>query len=145
MVMRAIAAGLLAGLVLHTSQAPALDRLPDVLETSSIATPSAAQRHWSTRDLIEVRRIRSVAVLSRNAQTAFVVQQSFIDAGEDRYGLYVTNNQTPFRAIKVAESHFMGDLSADPRSDAWTVRADVGEGVQLYSMRRDGTHPLIVN
>lgn len=96
------------------------------------------------RDIIEVRRICGIAVSGNGRTVGFLVEQSLLETGDVHYALYVARFDTPGTARKLTESRFMADLAAHPHGEGWTVRADMGEGIQLYGVDERGVRPLVV-
>lgn len=134
--------------------AAAAERLPSVLG-GSINARSGAQsgqlassgtRAWTVADLVEVRWVTDVAVSRDGHSVAFLIKRSFLDSGTIRYGIYVTDPNQPGSARKLLESAFLADLAAHPNKRSWTVRADLGDGIQLYEVGEAAApRPLIIN
>lgn len=124
--------------------------LPDTLG-SGRAVPSPTRRRWNIASLIELREIGdpwglSDALAMDGTQVAFVLKQACLPLGNTRYGLYVMDQRAPLGAKKLLESTFLADLSHHPGTNAWTVRAELGSGVQLYDVDRSGgSSALIIN
>ncbi len=50
----------------------------------------------------------------------------------------------PGHARKLLEAPYLADLAMRPGSQSWTVRADIGSGVQLYSVDQNGHTEALV-
>lgn len=105
---------------------------------------SAANRVWTLADIVEVTRITSVAISADGTRRAFILKQPSLALGDSRYALYVQAEQG--QARKVAEGPFLGDLQARPGRAAWSLRADFGDGVQVYEIDDAGRRkPCVVH
>jgi len=101
-------------------------------------------RPWTEPDIVEVTRIESTAVDDAGRTAAFVLRQPSIADDGDRYGLYLAALGGA-GARKVLDARYLGDLQARPLGRGWTLRADVGHGVQLYGVDEAGRlTPLVV-
>jgi dipeptidyl aminopeptidase/acylaminoacyl peptidase len=119
------------------------DRLPLTISADPIPQSQQATREWAAKDIVEIRRITSLALSSDKRAVAFIVKQLFVDTNDVRYGLYVHDNGP---AHKIAESSYIADLTSHPKTGLWTVRADLGSGVQLYDIDSQAhSQPLVVN
>jgi Prolyl oligopeptidase family len=122
------------------------DQLPQTLAADS---PLAASGHgrgraWTTRDIIELRDITETALSERSTSVAFVVKQLLVEPNVTRYALYVAQREAPGPARKLLESPYLADLSWHRGTDRWSVRADLGDGVQLYDVDDVGqSHPVV--
>lgn len=131
--------------VLMSARSMAADRLPILFDSTTLPAPGMTQRPWEIADIVEVRRITGTAISGKTGKAAFVVKQSFIDADDIRYGLYVADAHSR-TARKIAEAAYIDDLSWHPGTSLWTVRADFGSGIQLYDIDMRGQeYPLVVN
>jgi dipeptidyl aminopeptidase/acylaminoacyl peptidase len=121
------------------------DQLPQVIDDSTPAR-IAAGTAWSIDGIVGIRWISDIAIANLTDRAAFIVKQSFPDSGATRYGLYTVDIGHPGSAVKLVESSFLADLSSDPASDLWTLRAECGLGVQLYEIDAQGRErDLVVN
>lgn len=121
-----------------------MDRLPASLERGPAVIVPNSTRPWNIADIVEVRRITDVAISEESHQVAFIVKQAFLDTDVVRYGLYLLEPDGHV-AQKLAEASYIVQLSWHPNSRAWTVRADIGDGVQLYDVDVQGAiRPLLV-
>ena len=133
----------LAAYVSTMSETVGADRLPASLDKTKSAIAENAT--WSVRDIVEIRRIKGIAVSDTSRDVAFILEQASVEANDIRYGLYIVDGQR-HSSKKVVEASFIDQVSWHPNSDLWTIRADFGEGVQLYDVGSDGSpHPLAVN
>lgn len=107
------------------------------------ARSNGAGRPWTIADLVEVKRITGVAVQADGRVGAVVVENPSIATGEKVYTLYEIAPGTPPR--KLLEAPYIADVSSRPKVGGWTVRADLGRGVQLYSLGPRGAAPLVMN
>lgn len=112
-------------------------------------TPSGGQSQvpqpWTIRDIVEVARIEGIA-LRADCTAAFILRRPSLARGEDRFGLSVVPACSRGTPRKILEASFLADLQVRPADGAWTFRADLGRGVQLYSVRDDGrVRSLAVN
>jgi dipeptidyl aminopeptidase/acylaminoacyl peptidase len=111
----------------------------DTLSSTLSAKPDAEQHEaWTVRDIVEVTRISSIAIRGTTDVTAFILKQPSIADGSNHFGLYVVDLRHAGRPTKVLEASFLGDLSWHPGTCNWSVRADLGNGVQLYDVAEDG-------
>lgn len=127
------------------SAAQATDRLPRILAATNRDTGHAVLRDWTIRDIVEVRQITDVAISDDSRHVAFLVKQSFIDSNRIRYGLYITDIRKPGFATKLTETAYLADLASHPHSNRWTMRADFGDGVQLYDVNEKGERQVLIN
>jgi hypothetical protein len=95
-------------------------------------------RSWTISDIVEVSRITGVAIRGATHVTAYVLKQPSIADGENHYELYVVDPAHQGVPRKLLAAKFMGDLSWHPATSNWTVRADLGTGVQLYDVTDEG-------
>jgi dipeptidyl aminopeptidase/acylaminoacyl peptidase len=133
-------------LLVMVGGARAESSLPEQLGTeSSVAGRSSIIRQWTPAAIVETRRITGIAISESTRQIAFLVKQSFVDSDEIQYALYVVNpGQTV--AKKLLQSHFLDELSWHPGEALWTLRGDLGSGVQLYDVDSEGVpHALVSN
>jgi dienelactone hydrolase len=111
----------------------------DTLSRALGAEADAQQlKSWTIRDIVEVTRISGIAIRGTTDVTAFILKQPSIADGSNHFGLYVVDLQHAGQPAKVLEASFLGDLSWHPGTYNWTVRADLGDGVQLYDIAEDG-------
>jgi dipeptidyl aminopeptidase/acylaminoacyl peptidase len=104
------------------------------------ASPSPA-RQWTIKDLVEVRRITSIAVRDCDHSVAFIVKSPDLASGEVRFEAYL--KQPGAKARLLARAQYLADLAARPFRQQWTLRADLGDGVQLYSLDEKGKFALL--
>ena len=132
--------------VAATCCAAELDSLPQRIPSERSASALAGSRTWTVEDIVGIRSIDDIAVAANGRRVAFILRQSFPDSGRVRFGLYSLRLDQPSHADKVLESSYLADLSARPDDDLWTLRADLGQGVQLYRVADSGEiRPLVVN
>jgi dipeptidyl aminopeptidase/acylaminoacyl peptidase len=94
------------------------------------------------RKLVELAQVADLAVRT-DGSVAFIVKKPSLSLGRNSYALYRTGpGGAP--AEKVLEAVWMGQLSARPKSSEWTMLADIGKGVQLYTIHRDGSVEALV-
>jgi dipeptidyl aminopeptidase/acylaminoacyl peptidase len=109
--------------------------LPNVVS----ALPAVSKgRSWTIPDIVEVSRITGVAIRGATHVTAYVLKQPSIADGENHYELYVVDPTHQGVPRKLLAAKFIGDLSWHPATSNWTVRADLGTGVQLYDVTGEG-------
>lgn len=121
----------------------AADRLPEWIRSESAGSQP---RRWTIADIVEVRQITDLAISAEGGRVAFIVRQSFTDDGNVRFGLYLIERTAPGLARKLLEASYLAEVSTHPASRSWTLRADVGAGVQLYDVDDRGRlKPLVVN
>jgi dipeptidyl aminopeptidase/acylaminoacyl peptidase len=113
----------------------AADTLPGTLTAKPEAQPGIS---WTIRDIVEVARIAGIAIRGATDVTAFILKQPSIADGSNHFGLYVVDLHHAGQPTRLLEAAFLGDLSWHPRTYNWTVRADLGDGVQLYDVDEDG-------
>ena len=126
--------------------------LLSALASASIAAPFPARlsatggpkahRPWTMADIVEVTRITSSAVDEKGSLAAFVLKQPVLTDDRDHYALYVADLANG-GARKLLEAPFLGDLQWRPGSRDWSVRADFGQGVQLYAVDRSGRRRVL--
>lgn len=120
--------------------------LPEEMSISNRSSQSHTSRAWTIEALVGVREINGVARSEKKDEAAFIVEEDRLDTGDPCYGLYVValNGHSPAR--KIAESDFIADLQFRPGASSWTVRADFGQGVQVYDVNDEGgISPVLVN
>jgi dipeptidyl aminopeptidase/acylaminoacyl peptidase len=126
---------------LRTPPGATAELLPEILPPSS---ESAHIDSWTVENLVELRRVTGIAMSRSGEQVAFVLQQPSIALGQTRYGLYVVPRDGSSAARKLLEASYLADLSAYPAGTAWTARADLGKGVQVYKIQDAGkSTPLV--
>lgn len=102
---------------------------------SGVACGSAAQ-HWTIRDIVQIRRIEGTAVLGSSRVAAYIVESPTLADDRNHYALYkVSPGRAPALLVKAA---FMRNLEWRPGTMDWTMRADFGNGVQLYEVTQAG-------
>ena len=108
----------------------------------SASGPAKAHRPWTMADIVEVTRITSTAIDGEGRLAAFVLKQPVLADDRDHYALYVAH--LPHGGgKKLLEAAFLGDLQWRPGSKDWSVRADFGQGVQLYAFDRSGRRRVL--
>jgi dienelactone hydrolase len=95
-------------------------------------------RSWTIPDIVEVSRITGVAIRGATHVTAYVLKQPSIADGENHYELYLVDPTHQGVSRKLLAAKFIDDLSWHPATSNWTVRADLGTGVQLYDVTDEG-------
>ena len=150
-VLCAVALLLLASCVgSATTSAIAAGILPETLKARPAAAETIEAHAWRSADIIQLREIVETAISEDGQRTAFILKQQFLESGETAFGLYLVEIARPGTARKLLESTFMADLSAQPGSARWSIRADMGIGVQLYDVSDSGvvekivTSPIVV-
>jgi dipeptidyl aminopeptidase/acylaminoacyl peptidase len=108
---------------------------PNVV-SAPLAVPKG--RSWTIPDIVEVCRITGVAIRGATHVTAYVLKQPSIADGENHYELYVVDPAHQGVPRKLLAAIFIGNLSWHPATSNWTVRADLGTGVQLYDVTDEG-------
>jgi len=126
------------------ARAPLKDnKLPYLLNDVRVARNT---ERWTIPDIVEVRRIRGTAIQGGTRIVAFILEQPLLRDGKSHYGLYQLDAAHGGPPEKIAEADYMADLSWRPHTQDWTVRADFGGGVQLYTVKRSGHHQaLLIN
>src|SRR5258708_8128042 len=109
--------------------------IPAVSYSNSTTTPS---RHWTVADIVEVTRIKGIAIQGSSRNTAFLLQRPSLEDGKNHYALYEINPKHGGEVRKLFEADYIADLASRPGTAMWTVRADIGEGIQLYEIDADG-------
>lgn len=115
--------------------------------TESFSLQNSAQSlplRWTVAELTSVRRVISIATSEDGEYAAFALRQSDVQSNKVRYELYVAPTRSPGPARKLLEGHFIGDLSIHPRTNLWTVSADLGEGTKLYDIDSSGKTSTLV-
>jgi dipeptidyl aminopeptidase/acylaminoacyl peptidase len=103
-------------------------------------------RHWSVNDIVEVKRIIGTAVFGNARTAAFILKEPSLSAGRNLYSLFQIDSLDIGRPRKLLDAPFIADLSWHPGSLRWTVRMDVGRGVQLYDVDAIGSlHEIVMN
>ncbi|MBL8271690.1 prolyl oligopeptidase family serine peptidase [Steroidobacter sp.] len=127
----------------------ALVRCALILSCGALATvdssSAADQRGWTVRDIVETGHITSTALDEQRRRVAFVFKRGSVDQGKVRFSLYVVAADGSAAPRKMFEADYLDDVAARPNSDRWTVRADLGQGVQLYELdEQGGVRPVVV-
>lgn len=104
---------------------------------------ASAGRAWTLSDLVEIKRISGVAIRPGAQIGGYVVESPSLAEGASRFALFEAGPGRPPR--KLLEAAFIADVAWRPGGDAWTVRADLGEGVQLYAVSGGQVKKLLVN
>jgi dipeptidyl aminopeptidase/acylaminoacyl peptidase len=113
-------------------------------DITSRVTASKPSRAWTVADVVEITRIKGIAIQGSTKETAFILQRPSIQQGKNLYALYTINPESGEPAKKRFEADYMADLSSRIGSSRWTVRADIGNGVQLYEVSSDGVRHVVV-
>lgn len=98
------------------------------------APPASAGRAWTFRDIIEVTRISSTAIASDAARAAFVTRRMSLNDNRTHYALFETATDRQGAPHLLATAAFLDDVQWNARLATWTVRADLGRGVQLCAL-----------
>ncbi len=106
-------------------------------------SPAPEARHWTVRDIVQIKRIEGTAVLGSSRVAAFIVEAPSLADDRVHYSLYkVSPGHAPTLLVK---ADFMRNLEWRPGTMDWTMRADLGQGVQLYEVTEAGlVKPLLV-
>lgn len=108
------------------------------------ATVEAAPlRSWQPSDIIEVTRITSSAVRPSAGRAAYITKTMSLADNVSRFQLFEVDLSGQSPPSRLAEARFLDDLQVDVRTQRWTMRADIGAGVQLYAFDGRWT-PLVV-
>ncbi len=100
-----------------------------------VACGSPAQ-HWTVRDIVQIKRIEGTAVLGSSRVAGYIVEAPTLADDRNHYALYkVSPGRAPALLVKAA---FMRNLEWRPGTMDWTMRADFGNGVQLYQVTEAG-------
>jgi dipeptidyl aminopeptidase/acylaminoacyl peptidase len=134
-------------------RAGALEVAPDLERTDAAAGASARQagaafmRPWSVADIVEINRVQSITVNSGSNRTAFVMREPSLEEGRNKFALYSADSRTTKQAGSLLlEAAYIADVSWHPGTDKWSIRADIGHGVQLYDVTERGELlPLVIN
>jgi dipeptidyl aminopeptidase/acylaminoacyl peptidase len=134
-------------------RAGALAIPPDFERTDATAGASAHQvgaasmRFWSVADIVEINRVQSIAVNSGNNRAAFVMREPSLQEGRNKCALYSVDSRATKEAVRLLlEASYIADVSWHRGTDKWSVRADIGHGVQLYDVTERGELlPLVIN
>jgi dipeptidyl aminopeptidase/acylaminoacyl peptidase len=92
--------------------------------------------------LVELAQVTDLAV-RKDGSAAFVIKKPSLSLGRNSYILYEVSahGATPRRLL---EAVWMGQLSARPGALEWTILADLGQGVQLYTILLTGSVEALV-
>lgn len=99
---------------------------------------SSSEGKWTIRDIVEVARIKSVAIEGSTRRIAYILEQPSISEGKNNYGLYVVDANFAAAPRKMLSAEYLADVAWRPGTHDWTVRGDLGAGVQLYDVSADG-------
>lgn len=117
--------------------------LPCVYGRVACGSPAQEGRHWTVRDIVQIKRIVGTAVLGSSRVAAFIVEAPTLADDRVHYVLYkVSPGHAPTLLVK---ADYMRNLEWRPGTMDWTMRADFGQGVQLYEITEAGlVKPLLV-
>jgi len=105
-----------------------------------------AWRQWTIQDVVEVKRIQEIAIRGESSVLAYIQKNPSIAQGKNTYRLYEVDAALSAGPRLIMEADYMSDLSWRPGTNDWTIRADFGEGIQLYAISPDGIqHSLVIN
>lgn len=105
---------------------------------------SAPQPRWTVPDIVQIERIVGTAVQGSSHVAAYLLKEPSLADDKNRYVLFQLSPGHP--PTRLLESDFMANLEWRPGTSDWTVRADLGKGVQLYEVTPAGhVKPLLVN
>jgi dipeptidyl aminopeptidase/acylaminoacyl peptidase len=121
---------------------PTEDLFPTTLQASQYTGP---KRPWSIADIVEVTRIKGIAIQGKTKNTAFILERPSVADGKNHFALYMVDPDQPGPAHKLVDADYMADLAWRPGTTNWTVRADRGEGVQLYEISADGSARVLLS
>jgi len=100
-------------------------------------------RAWSVADIVQIKRIVGTAVLGSTKVAAYILQEPQLVDDRDHYELFTVSSG--HRSRLLAQAAFMANLEWRPGTRSWTVRADFGDGAQLYQISEAGAvKPLLV-
>jgi dipeptidyl aminopeptidase/acylaminoacyl peptidase len=102
------------------------------------------QREWTIHDIVEVARIKSIAIEGSTRRVAFILEQPSIAEGKNSYGLYVADADIAAAPHRLLTAEYLADIAWRPGTHDWTVRGDLGAGVQLYEVSTDGRTRLLI-
>lgn len=111
--------------------------------TARAANTSSNIGRWTIADIVQIKRIVGTAVLGSTEVSAFIVEAPSLVDDRDHYTLFEVS---PGRAPKeLAHAAFISNLEWRPGTGDWTIRADFGQGVQLYDVSEAGeVKPLLI-
>jgi dipeptidyl aminopeptidase/acylaminoacyl peptidase len=110
----------------------------------STQMPTPSQRKWTIQDIVEVARIKGIAVEGSAHRVAFILEQPSIAKGKNDYGLYVVETDIAAAPRKLLTAEYLSDIAWRPGTHDWTVRGDLGAGVQLYAVSMNGTARVLI-
>ena len=94
--------------------------------------------HWTIADIVQVRQVRSVAVSAAGREAAYIVRVPSIATDSVNYELYQVSLVGSPHPKRLLRAGYMLDVTRAPRRGRWSVLADLGRGVQLYSVGEKG-------
>ena len=105
--------------------------------------PSPAVERWTLEDIVTVPQVTALKLSSDGTFALAIVQQS--DVAQNRIGHVLARIDTATgETVELLRAKFLGELRAIGRTGRWSLRADLGGGVQLYGIDATGaTTPLL--
>src|SRR5260370_20759481 len=105
--------------------------IPAVSYSNSTTTPS---RHWTVADIVEVTRIKGIAIQGSSRNTAFLLQRPSLEDGKNHYALYEINPKHGGEVRKLFGADYIADLAARPGTALSTLRPDNREALHVYAI-----------
>lgn len=104
---------------------------------------TGGDRLWTIADIVQISRILGTAVQGSAQVAAFILETPSLADDRDHYQLFEVSPGEGPRLL--AQADFMSNLEWRPGTNDWTLRADFGNGVQLYDVTESGrVKPLLI-
>lgn len=114
------------------------------VEARAGAKATQGKSAWTVPALVEVARITDVAIQGDTRLVAYILRSPSIFDGRDHFELYEMTAGAQDAPRKLLDAFYVSDLSWRPGTPTWTVRADLGQGVQLYQIAEGGKVRLLL-
>ena len=109
-----------------------------------LTLPAQAAQPWTLKAIVEAPKVVQTAISADGTAAIYLARQDHLDANvRDSSLVQVDVNTGASRVLLTA--NWISKIKQIPGQDAWSLLADVGDGVQLYKLDRVGMRtPLVV-
>jgi len=102
-------------------------------------------RHWTLNDIVTIPEVSDVALSGDGRSVAYVLRKANIATDRTEFELHIVPLVGDSDRV-VMRSLWIDRLQSIPGNSGWSILADIGAGVQLYTVdARSDPRPLIVN
>ncbi|WP_162792226.1 S9 family peptidase [Novosphingobium sp. P6W] len=119
-----------------------------VIAIETFATPASGiaaspGERWTASDIVTAPQVSDLAMSSDGKEVVYLLHTANLAANRPEFEIHlVTLADGKDRVI--VRSGFLDRLRRIPGKNSWSVLADLGQGVQLYEVKSDGTRTELV-